>query len=176
MHRSVLTLAAAALVLAGCDSTPTSPAPVPAAPSFARGGDPGNDGTPDREHIRTEYTRTVTNPCGPVPEPVVVTGIGQYHSHFKFFEGGNDSRLMGHSQMSGVGSITGTRYSFHELAVTDGHYTYADQRWETEQMTRYHVISQSSASNFFSTVRMKVVYTPTSITTEVVSMETDCRG
>ena len=175
MHRSILCLAAAALVASACDSSPSAPEPASTTPSFARGGNPPDE-RPDHEHRRDPFTRTVTNPCPPVPEAVAVEGYTVYNAHFKFFEGGNNSRLMANSQASGIGLVTGVKYQFHELWTLHGHYTYVDTRWETEQTTRYHVISQTGLGNFFSTLKMRIVYTATGVSTEVVSMETDCRG
>ena len=175
MHRSVLSLAAAALVFAGCDSPPSAPQPASLAPSFARGGEP-KDGRPDHENFRAPFARTVANPCPPVPEPVAVEGYFTFNSHFKFFEGGNSSRIKTNSHGSGIGAVTGVRYQFHELWTLHGRYTYEDSRFATEQTTRFHVISQTDLGNFFATMKTRVTCTPDGCQTEVVSVETDCRG
>ena len=98
------------------------------------------------------------------------------NAHFKFFEGGNDSRIMINTRASGIGQVTGEQYQYHELWTLHGHYTIVNDRWETEQTTRYHVISRGPLGNFFSTLKTKVVITPPTVTTEVISMESDCRG
>lgn len=175
MHRTAFPLALAALIVLACEPSPTAPDQVSTTPSFARGGEP-SDGRPDHENRRDPFARTVANPCPPVPEPVAVEGYLHTNTHFKFFDGGNTSRLMWNIHASGIGLVTGVKYQYHELWTLRGTYTYADSRWETDQTTRFHVISQTGLGNFFSTVRMKIVYTPTSISTEVVSMDTDCRG
>ena len=175
MHRTPFRLAAVALVVMACESAPTAPEQPATTLSLARGGEPP-DGRPDHQNTRIPFTWTLTNPCLPVPETVVAEGYSHYNAHFKFFEGGNSSRLMSNNYASGVGLITGLKYQFHQLWRLDGTFTYVDNRWETEQMTRYHLISQTDHGNFFSTVRTKVVVTPTGITTEVISTETDCRG
>jgi hypothetical protein len=169
MHRSV-TLALAALFAAACDAPPSAPESSATSPSFAK------EGTPDHQNTRAPFSRTVMNPCPPVPEPVAVEGYGHYNAHFKFFEGGNNARLKGHSHASGVGAISGQKYQFHEMATLLGHYTYVDSRWETMQTTRFHVISQTGLDNFFSTMKMRIIYTPQGSSAEVISLETDCRG
>ena len=172
MHRSVLTFGLITLFAAACDS-PVA-APEAAAPNFARGTP--KEGQPDHENIRTPFSRVVMNPCPNVPEPVAVEGYTHYNAHFKFFDGGNSSRLKSNSHGSGIGLVTGMQYQFHELHTTYGRYTYADSRWQTEQTIRFHVISQTNLDNFFSSLKMRVTYATTGITTEIISFETDCRG
>lgn len=170
MHRSVLTLAATALIVVGCDSSPFAPEQPTAGPSLAR------DGRPDHENVRAPFAQTVANPCPPVPEPVAVEGYSHYNAQLKFFEGGNEARLKGSVHASGIGAVTGVGYQFHELFTLHGIYTYANSRWETERSTRFHVISQTGLGNFFSTVKENVVCTPEGCQGEVVSIDTDCRG
>jgi hypothetical protein len=117
------------------------------------------------------------NPCPPVPEPVAVEGYSHYNTHFKFYDGGNTSRLMSNVHGSGLGTVTGVKYQFHELFTLHGDYTYVDSRWETVQSTRFHVVSATDLGNFFSTVKMKVVCTPENgCQGEVISIDTDCHG
>jgi hypothetical protein len=117
------------------------------------------------------------NPCPPVPEPVFVEGFTQYNAHFKFVEGGNESRLMRHTHASGVGLVTGAKYQFLEMWKEDGSYNIAADRLEAVQTTRYHVISEGSLGNFFMTMKQKVVYQDGRlVSAEVISAETDCRG
>ena len=170
MHRSVLMLAAIAIVMAGCDSTPSAPALSSDQALLEK------DGKPAHQNTRTPFTRTVMNPCPPVPEPVLVEGYSHYNAHFKFFEGGNQPRLKTNNHASGVGLVTGLKYQFHELYRVDGTYTYANATLTTDQTHRYHVISQTAHDNFFSTVKTKVVCDAAGCRAEVVSMETDCRG
>ena len=171
MHRSVLSLAAAALIVAGCDAAPSAPEQGTTTPLFAK------EGQPAHEHYRVAFARTVSNPCPPIPEPVAVEGYMVYNSHFKFFEGGNSFRIMSNSQGQGVGLVTGVKYQFHELSKPRGSYTYASSRLESDQYTRFHVISATGLGNFFSTVRAKQTCTPEGgCQTVIVSMETDCRG
>ena len=170
MHRSAFALLAAAAIIAGCDTPPSAPPEAPAAPSLKQ------DGRPDHENTTTPFSRTVTNPCGQTPEPIPVEGLAHYNAHFKFFEGGNQARLKSTIHASGVGAVTGLKYQFHELWTLYGRYTYVNSRWETEQTTRFHVISQTNVDNFFATIRTKVVYTLTSIEVQSLTIETDCRG
>ena len=172
MHRVSLSFVfgAAALVAVACDSNPAALSGPDDGPMLQR------DGRPAHQNTRSPFARTVANPCPPVPEPVAVEGYTHYNAHFKFFDGGNQARLMSNTHASGVGAVTGVLYQFHELWTLRGKYTYVNNRWETEQTTRFHVISQTDLGNFFSTLKTKIIYTPTSIETEVVSFETDCRG
>jgi hypothetical protein len=178
MHRTLLTLAAAAALLAGCDSAPTAPIAAPSAPSLARGGEPGpNDGHPAHEHKREPFATIVMNPCPPAPEPVLVEGLSQYNAHFKFVEGGNDHRLMRSTQATGLGLVTGERYQFHQLTVVYGSFRLQNGRSESEETTRYHVISQGPLGNFFTTIKSRSSFSPEEgFRTEVVSAESDCRG
>ena len=177
MHRSVLVLSAAAFALAACDSAPTAPPSTAAVPSLARNAEPGQpDGRPAHEHKTYPFIVITTNPCPPVPEPVYVEGKTQYNAHFKFVDGGNNARLKSTSHGTGIGLVTGTPYVFQELQTTYGKYTLANDRFETEQTTRYHVISKGPMDNFFATVKMKFVFTTGQVSIEVVSVESDCRG
>ena len=169
MPRSVLALAAVALVAAGCDSNPAAPQAA-AGPSLATAGRPAH------ENYRAPFSLTVNNPCPPVPEPVTIQGAFHYNAHFKFFEGGNSPRLMSNVHGSGLGLITREKYQFHELSVGHGHFTAVNNRFEVDQTTRFHVISQSSSSNFFSSMRVNVVCDDTGCKTTIVSIDTDCRG
>jgi hypothetical protein len=171
MYRSIFVLAAAGLVAAACEPGPSAPNELtPVTPSFAKEGQPAHG------NYRQHFARTVDNPCPPVPEPVAVEGYLHYNSHFKFFEGGNDSRIKTNSEASGVGLVTGVKYQFHELFTLEGRYTYANSRWETGRMTRFHVISQTGLGNFYSTVKWNVVCTPEGCTDTITDVETDCRG
>ena len=170
MHRSAYMIVACLALVAACDSDPVAPSLASAPPALKQ------DGRPAHENTRTPFTRTVMNPCVPAPEPVLVEGYTHYNAHFKFFPGGNNARLMSNSHGSGIGVATGLKYQFHELFTLRGHYTYVDSRWETEQTTRFHVISQTGLDNFFSTLKTRITYTTTSIDVEVISMESDCRG
>jgi hypothetical protein len=118
----------------------------------------------------------VSNPCPPVPEAVAVEGFTQFTSHFKFFDGGNESRHHIMSQASGIGAVTGARYTFHELFRQDGIYHYSDGVYDTVQEIRWHVISQSNGGNFFATTRQKMICDANACRVEPISIETDCRG
>ena len=175
MSRSVLSLCLAGLFAIGCDSAPTEP-PSPAAPLLARDGQP-RDGQPAHDHYKAPFSQTVMNSCPLVPEPVLVEGVLIYNSHFKFFDGGNSNRLMSNIHGSGIGTITGVKYQYHELTTIRGRYTYANSRLEAEHRSRMHLISQGSVQqNFFLTIVAKQVCSTEGCTFEVVRMETDCRG
>lgn len=171
MHRSAYAIVACLALVAACDSQPLAPAlDLPALAAKEK------DERPTNETTRTPFSRTVANPCGPTPELVAVEGYAHHNAHFKFFDGGNQSRLMTNSHASGIGLVSGLKYQFHELHTLRGRYTYANQRWETEQTTRFHVISQTGVDNFFSTLKLRIVYSPTGVDVQFVSLETDCRG
>ena len=175
MHRSIFTLATAAFMLVACDSSPTGLAPAPTVPSLARGGTPGpNDGHPAHQHTRSPFAWYVRNAC--IPEEIWVEGFTQYNAHFKFIDGGNDSRLLRITVASGVGIVTGANYRFHEKWTLQGRYTIAGNHWDTEQTTRYHVISEGPLPNFMMTMKTKVVHSNGTVTTEVISVDSDCRG
>ncbi len=169
MPRLVLGLALAALAISGCDAAPDAAL----APSL----DKVKDGIPDKQHITSPFTRTVSNPCPPVPEMVLVEGTQRYHTHFKFFDGGNTMRAHGVSQARGVGLTTGVRYTFHEQAGQRSTFFYDEGVFRSEQLTRWHVISATGLGNFFATTRLKVTCPPSGVcTVEPLEIETDCRG
>ena len=168
MHRSAVGLALAAVIAAGCDAAPESAL----APSLDR----KIGGVPNQEHFKTPISRTVSNPCPPVPEMVQVTGREHFHSHFKHYEWGNTSRHDNKIQASGVGLTTGLKYTFHELWHQDAEYTLQTQHYDADQVVRWHVISQTGLGNFFATTRQRMVCDGPVCRTEIVSTETDCRG
>ena len=172
MHRSAYAIVACLALVAACDSQPLAP-PSLEAPALAS---KDKDERPAHGNTRSPFSRVVANSCGPTPELVAVEGYAHHNAHFKFFDGGNQARLMTNSHASGIGLVSGLQYQFHELHTLRGRYTYADARWETEQTTRFHVISQTGVDNFFSTLKLKIVYSPTGIDVQFVSLETDCRG
>ena len=174
MRGLLLPFAALSLLASGCDSAPSAPPARESDALLARGNQP--EGRPDHEHFRVPFTQTVMNACGPVPEPVVIQGHLIYNSHFKFFEGGNNNRLMSNIQGSGLGAITGLKYQFHQLSTIHGHYTYANERLEADHHTRLHLVSQSDVNNFFMTMKVRQVCDGPVCPDNIVAMETDCRG
>ena len=169
MHRYFLTLVAA-FVAVGCDSAPSAPEHA-AVPLLA-----ARDGQPAHDNHKAPFSRTVMNPCPPVPEPVVIEGVLHYNAHFKFFDGGNRNRLMSNSHGSGVGAITHVKYQFHEINTIYGTFTYVNGRLEADHHTRFHLISQTDLGNFFVNMRAKQVCTAQGCTFVVVAAESDCRG
>ena len=167
MRHAAVGLAFVTALVAGCDAAPESAL----APSLDR-----KERVPNQEHVRTPVSRTVSNPCPPVPEMVQVEGWQDFHSHFKHFEGGNTSRHDIKTQASGVGLTTGLSYTFHELWHQDAEYDIDSQHYEGDQVTRWHVISQTGLGNFFATSRQHFVCDGSVCRTELISIETDCRG
>jgi hypothetical protein len=172
VHRSLLCLAAVALLTVACDNAPSAPPPADLAPSLAKGG----EDKPAHEHYRAPFARTVANPCPPVPEAVAVEGFTQFNAHFKFFDGGNTSRVQMVTQAQGIGAITGVKYTFHELMRQRSTYQYSTSVYQVDQMIRWHVVSATSLGNFFATSHQKITCDATGCRTEPISFETDCRG
>jgi hypothetical protein len=169
MRCSAVRLAFLALAIAGCDAAPESAV----APSL----DKVKDGIPDKQHVTQPFSATVNNPCPPVPEMVLVEGTGRFHSHFKFFDGGNTMKSMVTTQAQGIGATTGVRYTFHEKFSQSGLFHYDDMVFHADQLTRWHVVSATGLGNFFATTHQKVTCPPSGVcSVEPIVIETDCRG
>ncbi len=162
-------LLVALIVTVSCDSTPVAPDQSDA-PLLKR------EGTPDHGNVRTPFTFTFFNSCGPLPEPVTVEGFAHTVTHFKFFEGGNHFRMLSHAHGTGLGTLSGDRYVFNQIGRTSAIFDEASDTFDSQQRVRFLANRQGSPDNFFLSSHMHIVCTGSTCTAEVISSEVDCRG
>lgn len=166
MRRQItLTLAVATLALAACADT-TSPAfrDESAAPPAA---------AVTKFNEWYNVAGTIYDPC--TMELVAVEG--RFHQVVKYEQTADGVEARYHlnsDALHGVGLTSGDRYLYQTVRQQESEVTFNPYSSSFEFSSRYHVISQGSKDNWFTTIAYRYTYPPG--TFEMISNESECRG
>jgi hypothetical protein len=146
-----------AILLAACAGS--EPGPTGPVPRLGLGNDP------DRIRVRDQRREPFTTAAfGCISEPLVVTGTVNYILHAQDNPADNvHSRLHTNLQgVSGIGSLTGTRYQFILVHnVTYNYVAFLDPpRFETNQVARFRLIGDRTNNNLWVNTSFHVTVTP----------------
>lgn len=164
-RQSTLTLAVATLVLAACaDTTSPSVRDESAAP-------PSAAVTKFNEWFNV--AGTIYDPC--TMEMVALEG--RFHQVVRYEETADGVQATYHlnsDALQGFGLTSGDRYLYQTVQKQSSEVTFDPFSSSYEFSARYHVISQGSKDNWFTTIAYRYTYPPG--TFEIISNESECRG
>lgn len=116
---------------------------------------------------------TIYDPC--TMEQVALEG--RFHAVLKYEQtaDGVEGRYhLNSDALHGVGRRSGDRYVYQTVQKQDWEVMFNPLSESFEFSARYHVISQGSKDNWFTTIAYRYTYPPG--TFEIISNESECRG